>query len=119
MNRPSCFGDQFDPGLLYYQFNCARCEYKQGCKERTDKMSELAVKADNDKPTPELLPFEALVEVSAVLAYGQRKYAAHNWRNGMLWSRLLGAALRHIFAWAAGENQDPETGRSHLAHACC
>ena len=34
-----------------------------------------------------------------------------------MWSRLLGAALRHLFAWGAGKGKDDETGRSHLAHA--
>ena len=26
---------------------------------------------------------------------------------------------RHIFAWWGGEDKDPETGFSHLAHAAC
>jgi ribosomal protein L32 len=78
-----------------------------------------AKKQDDGKPTPELLPFAALIEVSSVLMYGATKYRPHDWRKGLLWSRLLGAALRHLFAWGAGENKDPETGRSHLAHACC
>lgn len=76
-------------------------------------------KADAGKPMPELLPFRALDEVSAVLAYGATKYAPHNWRKGLAWSRMLGAALRHLSAWGAGESRDPETGRSHLAHAAC
>lgn len=80
-----------------------------------------AVKADADKPRHELLPFAALEAVSAVLAYGAVKYAPHGYRNGggLAWSRLLGGVLRHLFAWGRGEDKDPETGLSHLAHACC
>jgi hypothetical protein len=26
---------------------------------------------------------------------------------------------RHIWAWKEGEQNDPETGRHHLAHAMC
>jgi len=37
----------------------------------------------------------------------------------MKWTRLVGASLRHIFAWIAGEEKDPESGISHIAHATC
>lgn len=84
-------------------------------------MSDEPLKFDGGKPTPELLPFAALEQVSAVLAFGAAKYAPHNWRKGkgLAWSRLLGAALRHLLAWGRGEDNDAETGLSHLAHAAC
>ena len=84
-------------------------------------MTTEAKKNDQAKPRPELLPFAALDEVSKVLAFGAQKYAPHNWRfgNGLAWSRLLGGALRHLFAWGRGENLDHETGFNHLAHAVC
>lgn len=78
-----------------------------------------AIKFDQGKPRPELLPADALEEVSWVLAYGATKYADHNWARGMNWSRLVGAAMRHLLAFTRGEDNDPETGRSHLAHAAC
>jgi len=76
-------------------------------------------KNDSEKVRLELLPFPALYEVARVLTFGAKKYDPWNWASGMAWSRLLGAALRHLFAWAAGEDKDPETGLSHLAHAAC
>lgn len=33
--------------------------------------------------------------------------------------RPLAAALRHVFAFIGGEDKDPETSLSHLAHASC
>lgn len=77
------------------------------------------MKKDAGKVGLQLLPFEALEEIAKVLDFGAQKYAAHKWRDGMKWSRLLGALLRHTFAWARGQDTDPETGRSHLAHAGC
>lgn len=77
------------------------------------------VKHDQSKTRLDLLPFAALEEVGAVLTLGAAKYSAHNWAKGTDWSRYLGATLRHVFAFARGENLDPETGRSHLAHAIC
>ena len=77
------------------------------------------IKHDGDKTRLELLPFEALEEVGKVLTVGAIKYAPDNWRKGMSWRRVLGSALRHLFAWGAGEDKDPETELSHLAHAAC
>jgi hypothetical protein len=77
------------------------------------------IKYDGGKPRMELLPFEALEAVARVMAFGAVKYGDHNWRGGMAWLRLLGAALRHLGAWARGEKADPESGESHLAHAAC
>jgi hypothetical protein len=37
----------------------------------------------------------------------------------MDWSRPESAGYRHLTAWSMGENTDPETGLSHLAHAAC
>ena len=77
------------------------------------------VKHDEGKPRMDLLPPEALREIADVLALGAQKYDAHNWRRGFAYSRLLAAALRHVFSWAGGEDKDPESGKSHLAHAAC
>jgi hypothetical protein len=76
-------------------------------------------KHDQDKVRMELLPPVALEEIAKVLTHGGKKYDDHNWRKGFKYSRLIGAALRHVFAFARGENLDPETGLSHLAHAAC
>ena len=78
-----------------------------------------AVKFDSEKVPMHLLSGEALKQTAAVLDFGQKKYAAHNWRGGFDWSRVLGAAMRHIHAFNDGEDCDPESGLSHLAHASC
>jgi hypothetical protein len=76
-------------------------------------------KHDAGKPRTELLPWPALFEVAKVLTKGAEQYGDWNWRKGMSYSRLIGAALRHIGAWADGKNIDPQWGLSHLAHAAC
>jgi Domain of unknown function (DUF5664) len=76
-------------------------------------------KDDAGKVRMDLLPPEALVQIAQVLTFGANKYAPHNWRGGFAWSRLIGATLRHIWSWIRGEDKDPESGLSHLAHAGC
>jgi hypothetical protein len=78
-----------------------------------------AMKFDDNKLPVNLLSSEALLQTAAVLKFGADKYHAHNWRDGFAWSRPLAAAMRHIMAYNDGEDKDPESGLSHLAHAAC
>ena len=78
-----------------------------------------ALKYDYGKPDMSLHPPTALVEIAKVWTFGQAKYQAFNWQKGFTWRRPIAAALRHIFAWLGGEDKDPESGYSHLAHAAC
>lgn len=86
---------------------------------KNQDMSKGGVKYDEDKVAWTLLPKAALAEVSKVLMYGLKKYSAHNWAKGMTWSRPADATYRHLAAWESGEDNDPETGLSHIAHALC
>jgi hypothetical protein len=87
--------------------------------ENIAKAAGTALKFDQDKLPLHLLSTEAMNQTAAVLAFGAQKYAEHNWRAGFAWSRPLSAAMRHITAFNAGEDRDPESGLSHLAHAAC
>lgn len=78
-----------------------------------------ATKHDSDKPRMELLDATAMQELAKVLTFGAQKYAAHNWRKGLSKTRLVGAALRHLFAYLGGQDNDIESGLSHAAHAMC
>lgn len=49
----------------------------------------------------------------------QNATGERNWERGMAWSRPFGALMRHMWAWWGGEDNDPETGYSHLSHALC
>jgi hypothetical protein len=71
------------------------------------------------------LPFDSLEAVARILRHGAKKYTvgdvsgANNWRKGIAYSRLFRAAIGHMIAWWGGEEVDPETGESPLAHAAC
>jgi len=83
-------------------------------------MSDGALKYDGEKPRMDLLDPDFLENVAKVLTFGAKKYAAHNWRNGISHSRLIAAAYRHLGAISRGEDRDPESGLPHTAHlGCC
>ena len=59
----------------------------------------------------------ALLAVGEVGGFGAQKYERFNYLKGFAWSLSFDAMLRHLLAWYGGEDTDPESGLSHLAHA--
>jgi len=76
-------------------------------------------KFDDGKFRMDLLPPQFMREVARVLAYGAEKYDEYNWLLGVQYNRLYAATLRHLLSWWEGEENDPESGLSHISHAAC
>jgi hypothetical protein len=76
-------------------------------------------KDDAGKAKLSLLSTVANFKTAQVMTDGERRYGAHNWRGGLAYSRLLDAAGRHLEMWKAGMDNDPDSGKSNLAHARC
>lgn len=72
------------------------------------------VRAIQDSLTPRL------VESAAhVLGFGMGKYDALNWEQGLRFTRVASAGLRHAL-WLPNEDpNDPESGLPHLSHLAC
>ena len=77
------------------------------------------VKHDVGKNRLDLIPPEAIEALGWVLSHGSKKYGDNNWRGGIKYSRVYGATLRHLVAWARGEYLDKESELPHLWHALC
>lgn len=75
-----------------------------------------ARKDDAAKLRMDLIPPEALFALAAVLTHGADKYGERNWERGMDRGRIVAALLRHLTAWMAGEDADPDSGMRHSAH---
>ena len=99
------------------------CDVMCGCdtckSSPTTESGVVGMKFDQDKVRMELLSVPAMMGTARVLTFGAKKYADRNWENGIEYSRVYGALLRHMTAWWDGEDLDPETGLSHLHHASC
>ena len=78
-----------------------------------------AKKHDAGKARVSLTISKADLEIGKVGTMGAAKYGDHNFReaNGMKWSRLADAGLRHLIYYLSGDRKDDESGLSHLAHA--
>lgn len=78
------------------------------------------LKLDKGKARWDLLPFEEVEDVVDILTFGAEKYAPNNWQKvDNAKSRYLAATFRHLVSWIKGDKTDKESGKSHLAHACC
>ena len=70
------------------------------------------------KPPLNLIPPAAEILESMVMGLGAEKYGAFNWRHEKIQASIYIAAIRrHLAQWHDGEDDDPESGMSHLAHA--
>lgn len=80
-----------------------------------------AIKADAGKLDWSLLPIGASEEIIKVFKFGESKYARGNFLGGggLAYHRVLNSLLRHTYAFMRGEDKDPESGLSHLAHIGC
>lgn len=77
-------------------------------------------KFDGDKLRYGLLPPKALKETVQVLTLGAQKYEPDNWKHVPdAQNRYFNALQRHLWDHFSGEQNDPETGINHLAHAVC
>ena len=101
-------------------FNCI--DEKWGTVTTTPTLDELlasvgGTKHDSGKPDLSIVPYVAIEQIARALMYGEVKYGRHNFLRGFNSNRLIAATLRHVYAWNSGEDNDPESGLSHVAHA--
>jgi hypothetical protein len=98
---------------------CHECLLIGEAIERVDKERGAGggVKFDGSKLRLDLIPAPVLTFDAAIFSMGAQKYDDDNWKGGMQYRRLLGAAYRHILQRCLGERLDHESHLPHLAHA--
>lgn len=89
--------------------------------EEKDRKKQLeregGIRYDDGKLRYDLIPADALEELAKVYTMGSKKYDEHNWRKGILWSRMFASIMRHVWSWFRGSDKDYESGLHPLAHA--
>ena len=64
-----------------------------------------------------VIPTASLLHLGEVMKLGATKYGPFNWRETPVPAETyMDAAMRHLLSWQDGEDKDPESGMSHLAH---
>ncbi len=64
------------------------------------------------------IPPIALLHLAMAMAEGAAKYGAFNWRDKAVQADIyIDATMRHLLAWADGEELSPDAQIHHLGHA--
>lgn len=83
------------------------------------RSGELGIKHDLEKSRIDLITPAFIEGIGEVLRFGAEKYGDRNWEEGILYSRVYAAAMRHLLAFWQGKVSDSESGLHHLLHAGC
>lgn len=107
--------EQFKAGLAMMAIE----ERLEGLQKAGRKEAEMAggTKYDDRKLKWHLLPLELLEGAVRVLMHGAEKYDEWNWTQGIKFSRLINATLRHMTEIQGGYDYDPESQLLHADHA--
>lgn len=83
------------------------------------EQQELAMRFNEGKPQLSyLFDFQYAVDAFAdVCTAGAKKYSRDNWKKGRKYRDTVDSLLRHVAAFQSGQDDDPETGCKHMAHA--
>ena len=115
VNEHPVFGDEATKASTY-QHAGPMMTYND--KPVTAKSSNPKLAAGNKKVPLHLVPLSAMAYTAQGLGEGAKKYGQFNYRDTDVETQVyVGAALRHIMAYADGEDTDPDSGNPHLAHA--
>jgi len=87
--------------------------------QESEKPKEQALRYNAGKPQWSMVDFKSFEGMVRVLEFGAKKYAKDNWKKGLPVTQQCESLLRHMFAFMGGEDVDPETGISHIAHIQC
>ncbi len=70
------------------------------------------------KPRMDLVAPELMRAAARVAGHPMvlAKYSERNWELGMPYGKVYASLMRHLAAWWEGEDNDRETGLSHLDH---
>jgi hypothetical protein len=85
------------------------------------EVSDPSQKQDSGKRDLALIPLAALEAEAEAFEVGERKYKRYGYYYSDLEAtRIVAAAIRHLYAWLDGEERCPEDGQPHLgsARAC-
>lgn len=114
---------------LVYQDGCPKRALCIIAKECVDHRHTIEVKSNEvDETNPKdligltkiplrFIPWTSLAFLAHVMALGAKKYGPMNWRKKKVRKLVYcEAALRHLVSSMDGEENDPESGRDHMAH---
>ena len=122
--EPVSVGKKVDVGLCQPFKECEWCgeeycvceEHAENCLGGEADQTQ-GIHKDEGKVRLDLVPVSAVRGMALAFENGLKKYPPNNWKKGILYSRLLASAERHMIAFKEQEDEDYESGLHPLEHA--
>lgn len=89
---------------------------KDGSKTVIQGLLQNAKRDNQGKLQWSQIEFSLMEDMVRALEHGAAKYDRNNWRKGHPITDIADSVLRHLFAFMSGEDNDQESGVSHLGH---
>ena len=90
-------------------------------KQLSSKIPSAGIKQADGKLKVGLIPSQIIEGLASVYTWGCTgkvpPYPARNWEKGISFTEIYSATQRHLLAWWRREDNDQESGLSHLWHA--
>ena len=90
-------------------------------EQRSNKILSVGIKQSAGKLKVGLIPSQIIEGLASVYTWGctgkQPPYPPRNWEKGISYTELYNACQRHLLAFWRREENDKESGLSHLWHA--
>lgn len=87
-------------------------EFGKGHKSKTGSL-----RFNEGKPEVSQLDPRFIIELSDLMTVSSKKYGKFNWAQGQEYHTPFDSCLRHLLKFMLGEDNDSESGKSHLVHA--
>lgn len=75
-----------------------------------------SLRYNGDKPGCHHIAPEFIIALADLMSESAKKYARWNYAKGQPFTVPYDSLMRHIHSFMAGEDIDPESGKSHLIH---
>lgn len=79
----------------------------------------MGTRENKGKPRWSLVPQSSFIPMVRVLEFGADKYGIGNWQKGLSVTEICESLKRHLDAFMEGEDDDPESGLTHVGHIQC
>lgn len=76
-----------------------------------------SLRKNEGKPEVSQLDPNFIIALANVMTISSKKYGKYNWAQGQEYHTPFDSCMRHLLKFMSGEDNDLESGQSHLLHA--
>ena len=103
----------------YEEFELPKVIEKEYDRIIAEESSTGALRYNSDKPQLSQIDPLFLIGLAELMTQSAKKYSKWNYAKGQNLTTVCDSMSRHLLSFLNGENDDKESGKSHLLHIAC